>query len=89
MGKNKTINKRNNNNDIEVPATLEDHMFYGLALDEDQKKFRDAIWSPEKLIVLCNAKAGTGKTTVALGVANLLYQYGLYNGIIYIASPTM
>lgn len=26
---------------------------------------------------------------MALGVANLLYQYGLYNSIIYIASPTM
>ena len=89
MGKNKTTNRRNSSNNITAPTTLEDHMFYGLTLDDEQKQFRDAIWSPEKLIILCNAKAGTGKTTVALGVANLLYQYGLYNGIIYIASPTM
>ena len=72
-----------------APDTLENHVFYGLALDEDQKKFRDAIWNPEKLIVLCNAKAGTGKTTISVGVANLLVQYGFYNGIVYIVSPTM
>ena len=72
----------------DVPATLEDHMFYGLTLDEDQKSFRDAIWDKDKLIVLCNSRAGTGKTTISLGVANLLVQYGLYSGIIYIMAPT-
>ncbi len=42
----------------------------------------------EKLIVFCNAKAGTGKTLIATATANLLYQYGRCNGIVYIASPT-
>ena len=72
----------------DVPVTLDDHMFYGLILDEDQKNFRDAIWDKDKLIVLCNSRAGTGKTTISLGVANLLVQYGLYSGIVYIMAPT-
>ena len=73
---------------LDIPTSLEDHLFYGLSLDEEQMAFRDAIWDPEKLIVICNSKAGTGKTTVALGVANLLVQYGLYDNIIYIMAPT-
>lgn len=72
-----------------APKNLEDLMFYGLKLDDEQKIFRDTIWDSEKLIVFCNAKAGTGKTTISIGVANLLVQYGLYDGIVYIASPTM
>ena len=71
-----------------APTSLEDHIFYGLTLDEEQKIFRNAIWNPEKIAILCNSKAGTGKTTIALGVANLLVQYGLYEKIIYIISPT-
>ena len=72
-----------------IPETLDDHIFYGLSLDPDQRIFRDAIWDRSKIAVICNAKAGTGKTTIAVGVANLLYQYGLYNGIVYIMSPVM
>jgi len=70
------------------PLTLSNSPFYGLILDEDQIRFRDAIWNPDKLIVFCNAKAGTGKTTIATATADLLCQYGLYDGIVYIASPT-
>ena len=70
------------------PTTLDDNPFYGIQCDEYQKQFRDAIWNPDKLIVFCNAKAGTGKTTIATATANLLCEYGLYDGIIYIASPT-
>lgn len=62
--------------------------FYGLKLDEYQEKFRDMLWDESKRIVFCNARAGSGKTTIALGVANLLYHSGRYNGIIYIISPT-
>lgn len=72
----------------EAPHTLEDHPFYGFELDEEQKVFRDAIWSTDKLIVFCNAKAGTGKTLIATATANLLVQYGRYDGIVYISSPT-
>ena len=73
---------------LEVPITLADHPFYGLKLDEQQKVFRDAIWDKDKLIVFCNAKAGTGKTLLATATANLLCQYGRCDGMIYIASPT-
>lgn len=70
------------------PATLKDHPFYGLTLDIQQEQFRDAVWNPDKLIVFCNAKAGTGKTLIATATANLLYSYGFYDGIAYIAAPT-
>ena len=72
--------------DIEAPKTLENHPFYGFRLDDEQRVFRDAIWNPEKLIVFCNAKAGTGKTLLATATANLLVEYGLYQGIVYIVS---
>lgn len=71
-----------------VPRTLTDHPFYGLQLDDLQKTFRDAIWDKDKLIVFCNAKAGTGKTLIATATADLLYQCGRCKGIVYIASPT-
>ena len=45
-----------------APDSLENHIFYGLALDEQQKIFRDAIWNRDRIAVICNAKAGTGKT---------------------------
>jgi predicted ribonuclease YlaK len=78
----------NKQNKYDAPKTLDDHPFYGLELDEEQKVFRDAIWDDEHLIVFCNAKAGTGKTLIATATANLLVQYGRYDGIVYISSPT-
>lgn len=69
------------------PKTLDDHPFYGMVLDEDQKKFAEAIWNPDNLIVFCDSKSGSGKTTIAVGVANMLVQYGLYDSIVYIAAP--
>lgn len=45
----------------EIPATLNDHPFYGLHLDEEQRAFANAIWSPDIDIIFCNARAGTGK----------------------------
>ncbi len=76
------------NNLYEVPETLDDHPFFGLTLDEEQKAFRDAIWNPEKLVVFADAKAGTGKTFIATATAMLLVQYHLYKGIVFIAAPT-
>ena len=69
------------------PKTLKDHPFYGITLDDDQKIFAEAIWNPENLIVFCNACAGSGKTTIAVGIANMLVKYGLYDGIVYVVSP--
>lgn len=71
----------------DAPKTLSGHPFYGLDLDEQQIEFRDAIWNPDNLIVFANSKAGTGKTLVAVATANLLVQYGLYDGIVYVVSP--
>ena len=83
------MSRNNTGTDIyDVPITLSKHPFYGLQLDEQQQAFRDAIWNKDKLIVFCNAKAGTGKTLIATATANLLYEYGRSNGIVYIASPT-
>ena len=82
--------KANNKQPIVVgdaPKTLKDSMFYGIKLDEQQKEFRDAIWNPDKLIVFANARAGTGKTLIAVATANILVQYGRYDGIVYIVSP--
>lgn len=80
----KTINISYDN----PPESLESHPFFGLSLNEEQKRFRDAIWSKDKLIVFCNSCAGTGKTLIASATANLLVLYKKYNGIVYIAAPT-
>jgi len=70
-----------------APTTLKDHMFYGLTLDEEQEAFRDAIWNEDIDVVFVNARAGTGKTTIATATANLLCQYGRYKNIAYIMAP--
>lgn len=71
----------------QLPTDISECPFYGIPLDEEQKDFANAILNPNNLIIFCNAKAGTGKTTVATGVANLLVQCDVNDGIVYIASP--
>lgn len=63
--------------------------FYGLRLDEDQQALVRAILDLRKTIVFCNAAAGTGKTTIAMGAANILVQdkRNELDGIVYIVSP--
>lgn len=65
------------------------NMFYDLILDDEQVAFVEAIKNKEKTIVFCNARAGTGKTTLAMGAANILVQdkRNKYDGIVYIVSP--
>ena len=75
--------KRNNS----APRSLNDRPFYGLELDDEQLEFANTILNPDIDIVWVNAKAGTGKTTIATGVANMLVQYGQFDKIIYIMSP--
>lgn len=72
---------------ITVPNTLANEPFYGYELDEEQKIFRDAIYSKDYDIVFCNAKAGTGKTFVAVGTANIMVGYKMFDKIIYVVSP--
>ena len=63
--------------------------FYGLTLDEEQVAFVEAIMDLDKTIVFCDAPAGTGKTTLAMGAANILVQdkRNEMEGIVYIVSP--
>ena len=65
------------------------NMFYQMILDEEQIAFVDAIKDPGKSIVFCDAPAGTGKTTLAMGAARLLVQdkRNDLDGIVYIVSP--
>lgn len=69
------------------PRNFDDGRFYSLQLDEEQIAFANAIWNPDYDIIFVNARAGTGKTTIATGVANLLILYGMYRNLIYIMSP--
>lgn len=71
----------------DIPGEIDTEIFYGMKLDDEQKAFADYIWSPDYDIIFCNSRAGTGKTTIATGVANLLVYYGKYKSIVYIMSP--
>lgn len=66
-----------------------DNRFYDLILDDEQVAFRDAVLDLRKTIVFCDAAAGTGKTTIAMGAANILVQdkRNELDGIVYIVSP--
>lgn len=70
----------------EPPESLEGHIFYGLNLTDEQAAFRDAIWDRNTDIVFCNARAGSGKTVVAVATSMLMYESGIINGIIYMSA---
>lgn len=72
---------------VQAPSKLDTSIFYGMDLDEDQINFVNSIWDKNNDIIFCNSKAGTGKTTIATGVANLLVYYEFYKNIVYIMSP--
>lgn len=79
--------KKKASNSAVLPESFRDEPFYGLVLDEEQILFADTLLNPDIDIVFVNAKAGTGKTTIATGVANLLVKCGMYDDIIYIMAP--
>ena len=70
---------------MELPKSA----FYKKTLDEEQQVFFDAIKNDQYTIVFCNAAAGTGKTTIAMGAANILVQdrRNKLEEIVYIVSP--
>ena len=65
------------------------NVFYNMTLDDEQIAFVEAIKDPSKTIVFCDAPAGTGKTTLAMGAANILVHDNRneLEGIVYIVSP--
>lgn len=71
----------------EPPETIADCPFYGFELDKDQLNFAESIYSKDIDIVFCNSPAGTGKNLVAIGTANIMVQFGMYDEIVYIVSP--
>lgn len=71
----------------DLPKTFAGHPFYGVQLDEEQVALADAIASPDIDIVFVDSKAGTGKTFVTTGVANILVKTGRFESIVYIMSP--
>ena len=83
MAKNSNVNK-----DYSNPPQFIDRQFYNMILDDEQLAYANAIWNSDTICIMVNARAGSGKTTIACGVANLLVKYGRYKGIVYIASPT-
>lgn len=71
----------------EIPKALDNQPFYGMTLDAEQLNFANMIINPDIDIIFVNSKAGTGKTTIATGAANLLVKYGVFDNIVYIMSP--
>ena len=78
MARKKTFNYDN------PPEKLDDHIFFGLELDEDQIAFRDAIWDDSKEIVFVNARSGTGKSLLAVATSVLMVRCHRYDEIVYI-----
>ena len=65
--------------------SLENDIFYGFILNEDQEKFRDAIMSNEYNFILADATAGSGKTLLAVACANILVNTNKsYKAAVYI-----
>lgn len=70
-----------------LPKSFKDESFYGLTLDEEQLNFVNTAINPDIDIIFVDSKAGTGKTTLAVGVANLLVSCGEFSNILYVCSP--
>jgi phosphate starvation-inducible PhoH-like protein len=47
-------------------------MFYGIQPTNQQAKFLDAVENPSKKVIIVDAKAGTGKTTLSVAIARIL-----------------
>lgn len=53
-----------------MPLPKSAELFYGLQLTDEQRTYADSIH--DNLFTGCQARAGSGKTTIAVGVAKLL-----------------
>lgn len=61
-------------------------LFFGITCNEDQEKFRDAVFDDNNQVVIVDATAGSGKTLIAVACAKQLVSNNpdSYNGAIYI-----
>lgn len=71
-----------------LPSSLEGHPFFGLVLDPEQLAFAEAIISPEYCWIAAEAVAGSGKSTIAIASACLMYHHKVYDEILYVRVPT-
>ena len=67
-----------------IPMTLDDHPFFGIIPDKEQKALMDEVWKREKRVFLVDSIAGSGKTLIATALGVLMVQYGIYDKIVYI-----
>lgn len=76
-----------NENVKDIPITLDDHPFFGIIPDKEQKALIDAVWKRDKKVFLVDSIAGSGKTLIATALGVLMVKYGLYEKIVYITFP--
>ena len=73
----------------EIPDTLTEHPFYGLnCSDEEQIRYRDALWDRNNRITIVDAPAGSGKTVIAVAIALMYVRYGICDEAYYIRTPS-
>ena len=70
-----------------IPMTLDDHPFFGIVPDNEQKAFIDAVWKRDKKVFLVDSIAGSGKTLISTALGVLMVKYGMYDKIVYITFP--
>ncbi len=78
-------------NKIDIPQDITKCLFFQrlpYRLTEEQWNFIKAVWNKKNIGVFVNARAGSSKTTLAVGMAMLMaYEYKMYKNIYYIISP--
>lgn len=83
----KSNSKQNKVNYYDVPENLDNHPFFGIVPDPQQKELIDAVWKREKKVFLIDSIAGSGKTLISTALGVLMVKYGLYDKIVYITFP--
>lgn len=71
---------------INTPENLSESTFFkrlSFELTDEQVVFRDAIYDKNNYMIMCNAKAGSSKTTIAIATACCMVELGLYDEILY------
>ena len=78
-------------NKVDIPQDITKCLFFQrlpYRLTEEQWNFVKAVWDKKNIGVFVNARAGSSKTTLAVGMAMLMaYEYKMYKNIYYIISP--